>query len=204
VPSAGRPRRFEEADELRLLFDAAFAVMQEAGSPDVTVAEILKEAGMSTRSFYRHFASKDELLLAMYRREAEAASARLLAAVEATTTPAAALEAWIDAILSIGHSRRRAARAAVLGSASAAKADGYGDEARYAVALLAEPLEGIILAGVKDGSFPAADPAADASLIQAMTWGAAGLNPIREVHWTRDQARAAVLSFARRALGAQA
>src|SRR4051812_14273721 len=118
MPGAGRPRRFEEADELQMLFDAAFAVMQRSGTPDVTVADILREAGMSTRSFYRHFGSKDDLLLAMYRREAEAASARLQAAVDAATSPKAALEAWIDAILAIGFSRRRAARAALLGSAS--------------------------------------------------------------------------------------
>src|SRR3954451_3466058 len=113
MAGAGRPRRFDEADERRLLFEAAFTVMQRAGTPDVTVADILREADMSTRSFYRHFGSKDDLLLAMYRRESEAASAKLHAAVDAAPTPIAGLEAWIGAILSIGHSRRRAARAAV-------------------------------------------------------------------------------------------
>jgi AcrR family transcriptional regulator len=41
------------------------------------VADILNEADLSTRSFYRHFASKDQLLCALFRREAEAAAARL-------------------------------------------------------------------------------------------------------------------------------
>ncbi len=52
--SAGRPRRFEPADELRRLFDAALVVMQRNGYADVAVADILAEAGLSTRSFYRH------------------------------------------------------------------------------------------------------------------------------------------------------
>ena len=186
-----------------MLFDAAFTVMQRSGTPDVTVADILQEAGMSTRSFYRHFASKDELLLAMYRREAEAAAERLEAAVEAAASPTAALEAWVDSILGIRYSRRRAARAALLGSASAAKAAGYDDEARHALKLLAEPLDAILEAGRRDGSFPDADPDIDASMIQAVTWAAAGLIPVRDVRPTRDQARAAVMSFCRRALGAR-
>ncbi|MGA7416454.1 MAG: helix-turn-helix domain-containing protein [Acidimicrobiales bacterium] len=71
---AGRPRRFEEADELRLLLDAGLVVMERNGYQDAAVADILAEADLSTRSFYRHFESKDQLLCALYRREAEAAA----------------------------------------------------------------------------------------------------------------------------------
>jgi AcrR family transcriptional regulator len=59
LTSVGRPRRFEPQDELRLLFEATLAVMQRNGYADVAVADILAEAGMSTRSFYRHSESKD-------------------------------------------------------------------------------------------------------------------------------------------------
>src|ERR1700761_6713038 len=89
-PGAGRPRRFEPADELRLLFDAALVVMQRNGYADVAVADILAEAGLSTRSFYRHFESKDQLLCALYRHEAEGAADRLTAKVSAAATPLAA------------------------------------------------------------------------------------------------------------------
>ena len=73
----GRPRRFEAEDELRILLDAAFVVMERNGYADAAVADILREADLSTRSFYRHFESKDQLLCALFRREAEAAAARL-------------------------------------------------------------------------------------------------------------------------------
>ena len=72
APRAGRPRRFEAEDELRILFDAALVVMERNGYHDAAVADILAEADLSTRSFYRHFESKDQLLCALYRREAEA------------------------------------------------------------------------------------------------------------------------------------
>ena len=125
---AGRPRRFGAEDELRLLLDAALAVMERNGYADAAVADILREADLSTRSFYRHFESKDQLLCALYRREAEAAAVRLTAKVEAAPSPRAALDAWIDEILSFGHHRAKAARVAVLGSPGAMRAEGYAEE----------------------------------------------------------------------------
>jgi AcrR family transcriptional regulator len=201
--AAGRPRRFEAEDELRLLFDAAFSVMEQNGFQDMTVADILAKAGVSTRSFYRHFGSKDELLCAMYRREAESAAERLQTAVDKAGNPRQALETWIDAIVSIGHNRKKAARAAVLGSSSAARAEGYADETRHAAKLLCAPLEAILSEGARDGSFPAADPETDAPLIQAVTMAAAGLSPLHAGKWTRPHARDHVLSFCLRALGAE-
>ena len=47
----GRPRRYGPDEELRLLFDAAIEVMRRNEYGEVTVAEILTEAGVSTRSF---------------------------------------------------------------------------------------------------------------------------------------------------------
>ena len=84
---AGRPRRFESDDELRILLDAALVVMERNGYVDAAVADILREADLSTRSFYRHFESKDQLLSALFRREADAAAARLRAKVDAAADP---------------------------------------------------------------------------------------------------------------------
>ena len=47
---AGRPRRFEAEDELRILLDAALVVMERNGYADAAVADILREADLSTRS----------------------------------------------------------------------------------------------------------------------------------------------------------
>jgi len=198
---AGRPRRFEAEDELRILLDAAFAVMERNGYVDAAVADILREADLSTRSFYRHFESKDQLLCALYRREAEAAVARLRAKVDAAPDPRAALDAWIDEILSFGHHRTKAARVAVLGSPGAMRAEGYAEETRRAARLLMAPLQTLLADGVSDGTFPLADPDADAPLVQSVVWAAAGLNPTRE-KLPRAEASRQVRSFCERALGA--
>ena len=201
APRAGRPRRFEAEDELRILLDAALVVMERNGYVDAAVADILREADLSTRSFYRHFESKDQLLCALYRREAEAAAARLQAKVDAAPNPRAALDAWIDEILSFGHHRTKAARVAVLGSPGAMRAEGYAEETRRAATLLMAPLQALLADGVSDGTFPLADPRADAPLVQSVVWAAAGLNPTRE-KLPRAEASRQVRSFCERALGA--
>jgi AcrR family transcriptional regulator len=200
----GRPRRFESEDELRILLDAALVVMERNGYVGANVAEILRQANLSTRSFYRHFDSKDQLLCALYRREAQAAAARLTAKVDAAETPRAALEAWIDEILTLGHDRAKAARLKVLTSRGAMKADGYAEATRDASHLLMAPLERILVEGAEDGSFPLADPLADAPLIQSVVWAAAGLNPARSLPASRTESVRQVRSFCERALGADA
>jgi AcrR family transcriptional regulator len=195
---AGRPRRFEADDELRILLDAALVVMARNGYADAAVADILREADLSTRSFYRHFESKDQLLCALYRREAEAVAARLSARVEAAPDARAALDAWIDEIVSLRHDRTKAVRLAVLGSPGAMKAEGYAAETRRAAQLVMAPLAGLLEEGRSDGSLPWADPAADAPLIQSAVWAAAGLTPTGITPPSVRQVRA----FCARALGA--
>jgi AcrR family transcriptional regulator len=199
---AGRRRRFESADELRLLLDAALLVMERNGYADAAVDDILQEADLSTRSFYRHFESKDQLLCALCRREADGASARLTAKVGAASDPRAALDAWIDEILTFGHHRAKALRVSVLSSPAAMKAEGYAEETQHATRLLMAPLERLLAEGVADGSFPLADPGADAPLIQSVAWAAAGLSPTQERAVPRAEASRRVRSFCERALGA--
>jgi AcrR family transcriptional regulator len=204
VPSAGRPRRFEPEDELRLLFDAALVVMQRNGYADAAVADILAQAGLSTRSFYRHFESKDQLLCALYRHEAERVADRLTARVSRAGSPLTALDSWIEEIMNLGYHPRKAARVAVLGSPGAMRAEGYADESRHATKLLSAPLEALLADGQRDGTFPLADPATDAPLVQSVVWTAAGLNPLRDPVRPRAEAFRAVQSFCWRALGVAA
>jgi AcrR family transcriptional regulator len=198
---AGRPRRFESDEELRILLDSALVVMERNGYADAAVADILREADLSTRSFYRHFESKDQLLCALCRREAEGALARLTAKVNAARDPRAALDAWIDEILSFGHHRAKAVRVSVLSSPGAMKAEGYAEETQHATRMLMAPLERLLAEGVADGSFPTADPVADAPLIQSVAWAAAGLSPTQGRAGQHDEASRRVRSFCERALG---
>jgi AcrR family transcriptional regulator len=198
----GRARRFDPETELELLYSATVKVLRRNDYADVAIADILEEAGLSTRSFYRHFQSKDELLLMLYRRDADVATNRLRARVSKAGSPPEALEAWIDEILSFRFDRRKAERVALLGAASARRADGYAAEAVHAEQLLTAPLLEVLEAGKADGSFPDADPRTHAEMIRAIVFDLAGLNssgrgPVPRAAATRD-----ALQFCLRGLGA--
>jgi hypothetical protein len=70
------------------------------------------------------------------------------------------------------------------------------------VEMLMAPLVGILEAGRRDGSFPAAEPATDAPLISAMVWDAVGLMRPPGAGRRREDVRHETLSFCLRALGA--
>lgn len=86
---AGRPRRSQED-----LLQAAAAVFVTSGV-DAPVREIAAQAGVGVGTLYRHFPTRAELVVAVYRHQVEAcaeAGPRLLAE---SPTPEAALRAWV-------------------------------------------------------------------------------------------------------------
>jgi AcrR family transcriptional regulator len=85
----GRPRRSQKA-----LLDAAAEVFVTSGV-DAPVREVAAKAGVGVGTIYRHFPTRPELVVAVYRHQVEAcaeAGPRLLAE---SPTPEAALRAWV-------------------------------------------------------------------------------------------------------------
>lgn len=85
----GRPRRSEET-----LLDAAATVFVASGV-DAPVREIAAQAGVGIGTIYRHFPTRADLVVAVFRHQIEAcadAGPRLLAEA---ATPEAALRAWV-------------------------------------------------------------------------------------------------------------
>jgi len=85
----GRPRRNQQG-----LLDAAAAVFVTSGV-EAPVREIAAKAGVGVGTIYRHFPTRAELVVAVYRHQVEAcaeAGPRLLAE---SATAEAALRAWV-------------------------------------------------------------------------------------------------------------
>ena len=98
-------------DDRGCIIDAAYGCLSEPHTGPIPVAAILQRAGVSTRAFYRHFESKDELFLAMLRQESDALADRLdRIADEAPGAPVDQLKAWIDEMFGL-DARRGAADA---------------------------------------------------------------------------------------------
>jgi AcrR family transcriptional regulator len=197
--SPGRPRRFDPETELQMILDATTNLLKTRTYEDVSVGSILAESGLSTRSFYRHFASKDELLIVLHNHNAAQAGKRLAIRMARAASSLEAVESWVDEVLSFGYDPRKARRAAIFTAPSARRTPGYGAAVQAAMKLVTDPLQEAIERGRLDGSFPLALPDRDARSIAALVWDVISWTPRR---LSRAEARAQVLRFALPGLGA--
>jgi AcrR family transcriptional regulator len=196
------PRIRVAADERADIIDAAYACLSSPHPGPVSVAAILDAAGLSTRAFYRHFASKDELFLAMLKRDSDAVARRLSRlAVETPGGPVAQLTAWVDYLLGLAYHPRRRAHAVVLGSDEVRVAKGYDEASAELRADRERILADVLRRGRDDGSFPLAEPERDAAAIHAIV-DRAFAAPLLGVGPDRERLVGYVVDFALRALGA--
>lgn len=95
------------------LLDAAQELFAERGYEAVTVDEIAEAVGISRRSFFRYFGSKEALVLGKYDRQGEA-FAEMLAARPATEPAWTALRRMFDGVVAYISDPELARRAAEL------------------------------------------------------------------------------------------
>jgi len=200
------PAREEKyRDEKQRIMRTAYELIQRDGSKETSVHDVLRAAGLSTRAFYRHFRSKDELVLEMYRVDCARVNATVAAAVESAPDPLAALEAWIDQHLAVVYDARRLRHAVVLSSAEVSSAEGYTEVKNAGLADQRASLVALLHDGRAQGVFPHADPETDAVAIQAVVGAHMRARLDRDpAALTRADAREHTVELFRRALGASA
>ena len=98
-------RRAAYASEARRLIDAAFVVMRRTGSIDPQVRAIVQEADLSNQAFYRHFPSKDALLLAVLADGQRQLVAHLRRRVATASDPAEQVQRWIVGVMAQARDR---------------------------------------------------------------------------------------------------
>lgn len=111
-------RRNEKA-----LLDAAASVFVASGV-DAPVREIAAEAGVGMGTIYRHFPTRADLVVAVYRHQVEACAEAGPALLESEPTPYAALGKWIDLFVDFLVTKH--------GLAAALRSDEAGFEALHA------------------------------------------------------------------------
>jgi AcrR family transcriptional regulator len=168
--ATGRARA-KSADEVERLLAAAETVLARAGYDGLRVDDVLAEAGLSTRAFYRHFRGKSELFLAVFDREMVRADERLRAKVGAARRPEQRVRAWIEANLALAFDPRLARRTSLFLIERPVVATEFPAQVERCVRLLLAPLEEAIADGRDAGTFPEADPAGDALAIHHLCAG---------------------------------
>jgi AcrR family transcriptional regulator len=94
--AAPSPRRRADARRNeKALLDAAAAVFVTSGV-DAPVRDIAARAGVGLGTVYRHFPTRADLVVAVYRHQVEACAEAGPACLAEEATPYAALTRWID------------------------------------------------------------------------------------------------------------
>ncbi len=158
-------------DERARLIGAAWTVLERSGYEGFKVQLLLRETGLSARTFYRHFSDKDELFLALMADEYARVGRLVGAQIAHATAPDERVAAWVRAIVLAAGDPRRAARARLFTSQPAVLLRFPEQLSRAAQAVL-DPLVQAITAGHDAGLFPLADPARDPALIHDLAGAA--------------------------------
>jgi AcrR family transcriptional regulator len=154
--------RRRRAVEHEALLRAARRVFVRRGYAQTRVEDVLDEAGISTRAFYRFHASKDELFLELFSRANAAALQRLRAAIGACSSASAQLDAYIEETLDLAYEPRRRAETMLFSSVPSELAERYASEVLACREGLVAVLREILLAGRNSGLFASVEPDDDA------------------------------------------
>ncbi len=197
-----QPESASDADDRGCIIEAAYSCLSQSHSGAIPVAAILERAGVSTRAFYRHFESKDELFLAMLREETDALSERLdRICTDVGGGPVDQLRAWIAGMFVVIFDDQTRMHFTVIDSVEVRAAKGYREAREQSHADRERSLVKILRRGRDDGTFPLTDPEQDAVAISAVV-----SRVMVSQHYDDEEgvqrAQQCVLDFALRALGA--
>ncbi len=166
--SAARTRAEQRVQRL---LTAAFELIDEKGTAEFTIQEVVDRSGQSLRGFYQYFEGKDELLFALLEESIEEALTDLREVAASETDPLARLRAftirlheWCEPV---GATRKRGSHDRVpLSEFSMQLA--LKDPGRLALAMA--PISGMVTelleAAIAEGVLEVAEPRRAALLIQ--------------------------------------
>ena len=164
-------RRTAYADEVERLVAASFALIRENADLEPRVGEIVRAAGLSNQAFYRHFRSKDELLVTVLdtgiRRRVDYLAHRM----ETADTPQEKIDRFLQgmAAQALDPAAARATRPFALSRARLAER--FPEEVAASERGLTALLRAAIAEALESGALPDADPERDAALLYDLAMG---------------------------------
>lgn len=155
--------RSRSAARLARLVDAARALAAESGSSSFTVDQVVARSGFSRKSFYAHFASKDELLLALFEEESRRGTAILAEMMSVHEDPLEQLRAYVAGLFSLVTVA--SGYAMLLGREHLRLEERYPVELQAAIAPLVDLLAVTMARAADEGVIRAGDARRDAVLV---------------------------------------
>jgi len=172
VERALAPRYSAYVDEVQRLIRAGIAVMQRDETGNPRVSEIVEEAGLSNQAFYRHFRSKDELLLAIVEDGQRYLVGYLEHRMAKQSSGLAKVAQWVEGVMS--QARDATAASATRGVARNRDRlrELFPEESHRLEQLIEAPLEAALALAVEQREVPPGDDARDARAIFRLVIGA--------------------------------
>jgi AcrR family transcriptional regulator len=189
-------------EDVERIIEATYRVLSRTGGMDPRMREILAEAGLSTQAFYRHFASKDELLLVVLEDGRIRLATYLDHRMEKAEPGVPQLRAWIEGMFAQATDATAAARTRPFILNVHRLMEQYPDEQQRSIAMLVQQVQTTLNAAHAAGQLSHAPAKGDALAIYHLTVSpmenhiALGTKP------SKAEVRS-VVDFALRAIGAR-
>jgi AcrR family transcriptional regulator len=201
VGHSQRRKKLEpDPDVRRAIVDAASRSVREQGVRGLSVAAVLERAQLSTRAFYRHFDSKDQLVAAVFLEMTRSEVGRLRAKMAQATDPVEAVAAWIDGRLDIAFDEDIKAELRQVSLDAHSKVFSTPEMVAPAYGAILQPLVEQLQRGLELGLFKDIVPMTAAKSIHGVVW-AGTQRQWATNHWDRDDVRNRALRFCLRGLG---
>lgn len=184
----------------RAIVDAASRSVREQGVRGLSVAAVLERAQLSTRAFYRHFDSKDQLVAAVFLEMTRSEVGRLRARMAEASDPIEAVAAWIDGRLDLAFDEDIKAELRQVSLEAQSKAFSSPEMVAPAYGAILQPLVEQLQRGLEMGVFQDIVPMTAAKSIHGVVW-AGTQRQWATNHWDRDEVRDRALRFCLRGLG---
>ncbi len=179
---------------------AASKSVKEHGIRGLSVAAVLEQARLSTRAFYRHFDSKDQLVAAVFTEMARVEALRLKRKMAAATDPVEAVAAWIDGRFDLAFDDNTESDLRRLLLEAQSKVFTSPERMPSSYPVIFEPLVEQLQRGLELGMFHDVMPGTAAKSLHGVVWAAAQRQRATN-HEERAETRRRALRFCLRGLG---
>jgi AcrR family transcriptional regulator len=152
------------------IIDAGIQVVREQGVAALNLTAVLTQTNLSTRAFYRHFESMDDLIRAVFVQLARAETDRIRIRMAAAANPAEAVACWIDARLDLAFDQPNTAGLRHVSREAESLMLATPDTVSASFEELLQPLIEQLEKGLKVSLFEDIDPAVEAESIHGVVW----------------------------------
>jgi AcrR family transcriptional regulator len=199
----GLSDRYAAAEEdVARIIDATYRVIERTGTVDPKVRDILVEAGFSSPTFYRHFASKDELLLVILDDGRRRIAGYLEHRMDKAAPGLGRVRSWIEGVAAQATNRDAASRTRPFIANMARLEEQYPEEQSGSKRLLLELLTDAVTDAVRRGEIDSTDVQRDASAVNDLAFAFMERHVLAGTRPSPTDVRHLV-GFCERALGAR-